>query len=137
MVNFVYDSDIQAIFRNVSKLKGSGIFIRRDYVGVQKKVNEALNRFRRDLIGRNIRVTIGMDFMYYDGYKFQVDDRNGEMWFHSNRQDGCKFLSAKLGFDVAPLWQAAVEGKVRGRRGGRGVDVESVDMINGDVEEVS
>ena len=66
-----------------------------------------------------MRVAIGIDFMYYDGYRFQVDDRNGEMWLHSNRQDGCNFLSSKLLFDVAPLWRAAVEGNFRGQRGGR------------------
>ena len=112
IAHFSFDRDIRAIYKNIGKLKGSGVFIRKDLVGHIKVANETLDRLRRSLIAKKIRVTMGLDFLIYDGYRFIMDNQ-GRLMIAG--QDGCSFLSGKLGFDVLPLWEEAVAGKPRRR----------------------
>ena len=123
VANIPFDRDIKAIYGNVSKLKGTGHFIRKDLVGHIKRANETFGRFRKILLGCNVRVIVGLDFMTYDGYRFVMSNQNQ---LRCSGQDGCSILSSKLGFDVAPLWTQAVEGRRIGRKAGYHVEEQVV-----------
>ncbi len=108
IAHFSFDRDIRAIYKHIGKLKGSGVFIKKDLVGHIKVANETLDRLRRSLIAKRIKVTMGLDFLIYDGYRFIMDNQGRLL---CSGQDGCALLSGKLGFDVLPLWEEAVAGK--------------------------
>ncbi len=112
IANFAFESEVKEILQNAHKLKGTPFFISRDYVGPMKKVNNALGKFRIALRKKQVQVKIGMNTLFFKGYKYSVTTE-GEFMLHG--QCGCVHLSGLVGFNVGSLWDEAWAGKKRSR----------------------
>src|SRR6267143_408779 len=116
------DSNIRAIFKNCAKLKGKNIFIKKDLIGYSASVSTVLNRFRKNMADKKVKLVLAHECFYYEKLRFTVDGPIHAMVLKQGQMDGCQILAQKVGWDVSELWQKSIGYGSSGRNGGEEVD---------------